>query len=64
MIAVIEALTFNLRIRVKGAYRQVFNLAQITVVAYLMGQVVDLLLGKLPTLLLIPVGAPSSCPTQ
>ncbi len=44
MIAVIEALTFNLRIRVKGAYRRAFNLAQITVVAYLMGQAVDLLL--------------------
>ena len=43
MIAVIEALTFNLRMVVKGGYRQVFNLAQITVVAYLMSQAVALL---------------------
>ncbi len=46
MIAIVEALTFNFRMHVKGAYRRVFNLAQITIVAYLMGQLVELLLER------------------
>ncbi len=57
MMAVIEALTFNLRMGVKGAYRQAFNLAQITIVAYLMGQVVSLLLDKVAPLEIAQVGS-------
>ncbi len=46
VIALVEGLTFNLRMKVTNFYRQLFNLAQVAVVAYLIGQLFELLLRK------------------
>ena len=46
VIALVEGLTFNLRMKVTNFYRQLFNLAQVAVVAYLIGQLLELLLRR------------------
>ena len=46
VIALVEGLTFNLRMRVTNFYRQLFNLAQVAVVAYLIGQLLELLVRR------------------
>ncbi len=49
LIAVAEALPFNLRMKVRGGYRRILNIAQITVVAFLTGHLLSLLLAIIGT---------------
>ncbi len=46
VIAVIEGLTFNVRIKVTRLHRQLFNLAQIALVAFVISHVLILVLGR------------------
>ncbi len=46
LVALVEGLTFNLRLKVSDFYRQLFNLAQVAVVAYLIAHLLELLRKK------------------
>ncbi len=49
LIAAAEALTFNFRMKVQGGYRRIFNIAQITIVAFLTGHLLSQLLALIGT---------------